>query len=104
MRHPSNGSINEYLDDVGDRLFLVGSFREERSKSSSSMIAVIPSSASSPQPATHVQTAPATVADRMRTCVGVVPVHRLKALVKALTSWKPTNQAICEIERFASSR
>jgi hypothetical protein len=34
----------------------------------------------------HAHAAPATGADCMRTCVGVVPVQRLKAFVKALTS------------------
>ena len=39
-----------------------------------------------------------------RNCDGVWPVHRLKAKVKALTSWKPRSQATCDTERVASRR
>jgi hypothetical protein len=40
----------------------------------------------------------------IRACVGVLPVHRLKAWVKALISWYPNSHAIVVIGRLASPR
>src|SRR5688572_11998694 len=45
-----------------------------------------------------------TLAPVERNCDGVWPVHRLKAKVKALTSWKPRSQATCDTESVASRR
>jgi hypothetical protein len=77
--HPSSGSIKSYLDAVG-----AGSSSRVRSERKDRNPAQW--CASNPQPTTHAQATPAMMADCMRTCVGVVPVHRLKAFVKALTS------------------
>jgi hypothetical protein len=38
------------------------------------------------------------VRSAFRRCEGASPVQRLKACVKALASWKPRSQAMCEIE------
>ena len=44
------------------------------------------------------------VRSAFRRCEGASPVQRLKACVKALASWKPRSQAMCEIESAGSSR